>query len=149
MKTIRAHNLAVGVILGLVMLAGGAFGSSCDKSGSCQCAKPKVIAPAAVWESDNVCVYKKGEWVLKIEYLHKGSRSEGQNGTLFKGGKAVEDNLKGDTLKTSLGKLKHYGNERNVRWALTGWNFADRSQVKRSEQVTAKEATERTTKGAK
>jgi hypothetical protein len=140
MKTTMVNRI-MGVAFGLVLVASAAFCSSCDETSAPPCIASSEAGLVAEWESDTVCVYEKGEWVLKIEYLHKGSRSEGQKGTLLKNGQAITDKQRGDTLETSLGKLKHYGVERKVRWALSGWNFADRRQVKRSSQVPKKAAT--------
>lgn len=139
MKTTLTNRIVV-LALGLVVMVGVAFGDSCKKAPVAACTKSAGSALTATWESDNVCLHKKGEWTLKVEYLHKGSRSEGQNGTLLKGGKPVSDKKKGDVLETSLGKLKHYGTERKVKWGLTGWNFADRRLVKRSSQIPVKAA---------
>ena len=133
----------VGAVLVATLVAGGAVAGSCGcsvaKTGAAdQGAEVKTVVVKGVWESDSVCVYKSGEWVLKIEYLLKGTRSEGQKGRLFKGGKEVKGKKKGDLLETALRKLKHYGDERKVSWAISGWNFAERSQVKPSSQVSAK-----------
>ena len=137
MKTTMVSRI-VGVTLGLVCVAGVALGDPVEGGTDAVGTTPSASDIVASWESENVCVYKKGEWVLRIEYLQKGSRSEGQNGILLKGGQAaVEEAEKGTVLETPLGKLKHYGAERKVRWGITGWNFADRSQVKRSSQVPA------------
>ncbi len=139
MKAIHVKRI-VSVALGFVVVSGIALGDSCKKESAGACTKSAGSKLVATWESDTVCLYKKGEWTLKVEYLHKGSRSEGQNGVLLRGGKPVTGKEEGDVLETSLGKLKHYGTERKVRWGLTGWNFADRRQVKRSSQIPAKPA---------
>jgi len=91
----------------------------------------------ATWKSETVCVYEKGEWTLQIEYLRKGTRSEGQDGKLLKAGKSVDGTTVGGLLETTLGKLKYYGSERKSAWSLTGWNFSDRRLVKRSTAVIA------------
>ncbi len=133
----------VGAVLVATLAAGGAVACSCGCSvakteTADQGGKAKTAAVKGVWESDNVCVYKSGEWVLKVEYLLKGTRSEGQKGTLFKGGKEVKGKKKGNLQETTLGKLRHYGDERKVSWAVSGWNFAERSQVKPSSRISAK-----------
>ena len=87
------------------------------------------------WVSSAVCSYKCGDWELRVEYLNKGSRSEGQNGLLLKGGKSVVTSKKGTVISTTLGDIKYYGTERNYAWALSGWNFADRRRVKISSSV--------------
>jgi len=140
MKAIHIERI-VCIALGLVVVAGVALGDSSKKEPAGVCTKSAGSTTlVATWESDKVCVYKKGEWTLKVEYLHKGSRSEGQSGVLLRGDKPVTGKEKGDVLETSLGKRKHYGTERKVRGGRTGWNFADRRQVKRSSEVPAKPA---------
>jgi len=91
------------------------------------------------WISETVCSYKTGEWELQIEYLLKGSRSEGQDGKLLKGSKPVDPKKLGKEIETPLGKMKHYGIERKVKWAVTGWNFADRRMIKDSSRVVVTE----------
>ncbi len=91
------------------------------------------------WISETVCSYKTGEWELQIEYLLKGSRSEGQDGKLLKGSKPVDPKKLGKELETPLGKMKHYGIDRKVKWAVTGWNFADRRMIKDSSRVVVTE----------
>jgi len=93
-------------------------------------------APALsiAWQ-DTTLVYKSGVWELRIKYLQKGTRSEGQDGKLFKEQKAVEPKQAGALLDTPFGKLKHYGKQRRSLWDVTGWNFADKKQIKRSEHV--------------
>lgn len=87
------------------------------------------------WE-DDVAVYQAGEWDLRIAYLQKGTRSEGQQGTLLRGGQPVPAPDSGD-LSTPLGELKHYGDDRPTLWSVSGWNFADRKQIRRSEELLA------------
>jgi hypothetical protein len=99
-------------------------------------AKPQI---KAAWISETVYSYKSGEWELQVEYLLKGTRSEGQDGKLLKDGKPVDSKLLGKEIDTPLGKMKFYGMERKVKWALTGWNFADRRLAKGSARLPAKE----------
>ena len=87
------------------------------------------------WIAENVLSYRCDGWELRIKYLNKGSRSEGQDGVLLKDGKPVKAAGKGETVDTSLGRIKYYGSERNVPWALTGWNFADRRRAKNSADI--------------
>ena len=123
-----------------IVVVAGFLATSCTLLGE----KPEVGNDAvakpekeltAVWISETVCSYKVGEWELQVEYLEKGSRSEGQNGKLLKAGKSVDPQKIGNALETPLGKLKHYGIERKVKWDITGWNFADRRKVKSSSRV--------------
>lgn len=124
--------VALACIVGFLYSAGGGGVRAADKP----LAKTTAVSVTnVVWISDTVCSYKCGEWELRIKYLQKGSRSEGQDGTLLKNGKEVDYTKSGNLLDTDLGKLRHYGTERKVAWALTGWNFADRRRVKNSAAV--------------
>ena len=91
------------------------------------------------WEGSTL-VYEVGDCRLNIEYLAKGSKSEGQDGVLYKNGKEVKARQKNETIDTAMGKLKYYGKRSlsNALWDITGWNFADTSQIKRSEDVIIK-----------
>ena len=88
--------------------------------------------PTFQWEGDDA-VYRQGGWELRITYLQRGTRSEGQVGLLRREGALVEPDLDAEVLQTSLGLLKHYGDDRPVLWAVSGWNFADQRDIKRSE----------------
>jgi len=89
------------------------------------------------WRGADVFVYRNGEWTLEITYLNRGTRSEGQDGRLFKGESLVKGDQKGQTLETAMGLLRFYGSERRQKWDNTGWNFADRRNIKRSEALPA------------
>lgn len=88
--------------------------------------------PTFQWEGDDA-VYRQGDWELRITYLQRGTRSEGQVGVLRREGALVEPDLDAEVVRTSLGLLKHYGDDRPVLWAVSGWNFADQREIKRSE----------------
>lgn len=92
------------------------------------------------WKDDDTCIYTCGDWELQIHYLQKGTRSEGQDGELRHKGKAVKPDKDKPVLDTPLGQVKHYGDERKVLWATTGWNFADKKKVKRAAEVEAEHA---------
>lgn len=94
-------------------------------------AQPEV---SVRWDGDT-CVYASGQWELRISYLLKGTRSEGQDGTLFLDGAPVEPKKEGESKDTPIGMLKHHGTERKMRWAVTGWNFADKKAIKASSAV--------------
>ena len=111
-----------------ILFLAGACVALDDKQGGSSA--ENVSKVEAGWVSDTVYAYKSGEWELRIEYLQKGSRSEGQDGKLLKGGKAVDPQQSGREIETSLGKIKYYGSERRRAWDLTGWNFADRRRAK-------------------
>ena len=98
--------------------------------------KVPEIPPALTvrWEGDTL-VYASADCQLRIDYLNKGTRSEGQAGTLVRAGQPVSPGASGEELDTPVGRLKHYGDERPQAWSLSGWNFADRKQIKRSEEV--------------
>ncbi len=96
---------------------------------------PVTTSPLrVVWDGD-VCVYAQAGWELRIEYLNKGTRSEGQNGVLRRRGQIVQASKDGETIEKPFGILKWYGTERKKLWDVTGWNFADRKRIRRSEQV--------------
>jgi WD40 repeat protein len=71
-------------------------------------------------------------WELVVTYRLKGSRSEGQHGTLFHDGKARENGTVGELIDTPLGEMKFYGTVVAVPWATTGWHFADPKKIKKS-----------------
>lgn len=93
------------------------------------------------WRAGDVFAYRAGEWTLELTYLNRGTRSEGQDGRLLKGGTPVEGKEKGQTLETPMGMLRFYGTERRQKWDNTGWNFADRRRIKRSDDLPAPPAT--------
>ena len=124
------------------MLRGLAFAESADSLKKSETTKATVAPLTATWESDTVCVYARDSWTLKVTYLRKGTRSEGQDGQLLKDGVVVKGETVGETKQTSLGEMKYYGSERKRLWDLTGWNFSDRSRVKPSELVPVKPSAE-------
>jgi hypothetical protein len=72
-----------------------------------------------------------GGWHLVIEYRAKGTRSEGQTGTLYRGREVIKGK-KGDVVDTPLGEMRHYGDRPEHLWSPTGWNYADTSKRKNS-----------------
>ncbi len=84
------------------------------------------------WRGKDVYVYVREAWTLEITYLNPDTRSEGQQGRLFKDGNPVDAPENRGSLVTPLGLLKHYGSERKHPWDVTGWNFADRRKIQRS-----------------
>ena len=89
------------------------------------------------WETgDPDKTLKKGSWELQIFYRNKGTRSEGQHGVLLYYDKPVQGTVVGEEKDTELGRMEYYGpeNEKQVPWAPTGWNFADKGNIKPSWQ---------------
>lgn len=70
-------------------------------------------------------ILRNGDWELRIEYLQKGTRSEGQRGTLFFQGKEVVGSGTTHEIETTLGALKFYGARPKSLWLPSGWNFKD------------------------
>ncbi len=70
--------------------------------------------------------YEKSGWVLKIWYVHKGSRSEGKFGVLMHNKKEVCPKRDGDIIDTPLGRL-HFKAPK-VPWGFRGWSFANGSK---------------------
>ncbi len=89
---------------------------------------------SARWDGDTA-IYEAGEWTLQITYLLKGTQNEGQEGVLLRRNSPVEPAAPGEIIQTSLGELKHWGSERKQLSDVTGWNFATRAKILRSEQV--------------
>lgn len=104
-----------------------------------------IIACAAMsvmpsrW-SGSTLIYQADVWRLNITYLHKGTKSEGQNGVLYKYGNEVKTPKMDTLMETSIGTLKYYGKRTaaNHPWDVTGWNFADKSLIKNSKDVQLK-----------
>jgi hypothetical protein len=93
----------------------------------CACAglmNTALVAPKK-WVGSTL-VYQKDVWKLDIKYLKKGTKNEGQDGVLYKSGKAVKAKQVDEVIETSIGTLKYYGKRTSVNnpWAVTGWNFA-------------------------
>lgn len=136
MATVLALALSTGAARGADTAANEAPAGCRGAAGSCcgsvmaEAEATTEVAPVVtiVWE-DSVLVYRSGDWAMRIEYLRKGTRSEGQNGALSKAGEPVAVPAAGATLETPFGTLKHYGVERKRLWDITGWNFADRAKV--------------------
>lgn len=76
-------------------------------------------------------IIAKDGWYLVIEYRHKGTKSEGQTGTLYHGRDLVPGTT-GKTLSTPIGKLKYYGDKPKNPWDPVGWNYADKKKIKNS-----------------
>jgi len=72
-----------------------------------------------------------GDWGLEIRYSAKGTRSEGQHGTLLYRGEAVKATNIGEIIKTNLGEMKYYGDSQFPPWGPQGWNFADTAKIQR------------------
>ncbi len=91
-------------------------------------------AAMAAIGSDPDLIIEKDTWTLQIFYRNKGSKSEGQHGILLKGGIAVLPKEVGETISTSLGSLKYYMHPEDMEFPfnITGWNFADSSQIRSS-----------------
>ena len=81
--------------------------------------KPEVPENGKLIEQDG--------WYLVLTYNNIGTRSEGQHGDLYKGDKLIEGE-KGDVKDTPMGKMKHYGDEKERLWDTTGWNYEDKSK---------------------
>lgn len=95
----------------------------------------QVVAVQGHWQGPDVYVYTNALWMLEITYLNPDTRSEGQQGRLLEDGKPVTADKKGVSLVTPLGLMKYYGSERKNAWDVTGWNFADRRQIRRSSEL--------------
>jgi hypothetical protein len=106
----------------------------CANAGTPGAADAEAAKVTFAWRGDT-CIYQAGEWELRISYLYRGTRSEGQQGGLYKGDQEVAPDKEGEELETPFGKLKHYGMQRKQHWDITGWNFADRAKVKPSNLV--------------
>jgi hypothetical protein len=75
---------------------------------------------------------EKGGWYLVITYYHKGTRSEHQEGTLYKGLKVIPAGKEGDTMDTPLGKMKYYGEKPASPGSPTGWNYEDKGEIEKN-----------------
>ncbi len=136
-KSIFSGALMTTISLGGIIAP--AFGAGCCLGGTASspavgCAAPAAAAatapaPAPRWEGD-VAVYESAGWKLCVAYAQKGTRSEGQNGQLFRDAQPVPPPAAAEVLTTPLGALKFYGTERKNLWDVTGWNFADRGSIK-------------------
>ncbi len=86
---------------------------------------------------DNHYLEKKGDWILRVYYRAKGTRSEGTQGFLFFQGKLIIGKHVGEELETDMGLMKYYGefNKDVIHlWEPSGWNYADRTRIKSSLQ---------------
>jgi hypothetical protein len=70
--------------------------------------------------------YHKGDWELKVWYIHKGTRSEGKFGFLTHKGQEACPRRDGDLIDTPLGRL-HFNGHGPV-WSFRGWSFANGSK---------------------
>lgn len=77
-------------------------------------------------------VLRKGEWELQIVYRNKGTRSEGQHGTLLRSGQVIKGEKVGQELETDFGTLKYFGETAEALWLPTGWNFTNAHTIPRS-----------------
>jgi hypothetical protein len=128
------RNILSFALVGFLAMSGVLIGENNSETDTAAKAEIKTA-----WISETVYSYKRGEWELQVEYLFKGTRSEGQDGKLLKDGKPIDPKRIGKEIETPLGKMKFYGTERKVKWALTGWNFADRRFAKGSVRLHVKE----------
>ena len=87
------------------------------------------------WDGDTA-VYEAGRWVLLIDYLNRGTRSEGQHGRLFCNAADVPAPGDGMPIQTPFGKLKHWGDVRPNRWDTTGWNFETKETIRPASSLT-------------
>jgi hypothetical protein len=76
-------------------------------------------------------VIRAGEWELKI-YYRRCTPIEYQHGVLRRRGRLVRGRCAGQEIDTPLGLLRYYGQEETCFLTPTGWNFADRRQIRRS-----------------
>jgi predicted secreted protein len=95
---------------------------------------PSAASTTIQWEGDEA-VYRFEPWEMRITYLNKGTRSEGQRGILKRSGQLVEPDETNLPVETPFGMVKHYGAERPQEWSVSGWNFSERRSIKRSEKV--------------
>ena len=72
-----------------------------------------------------------GKYRLEITYLLKGTKSEGMTGKLFTNDSEVIGK-EGDVIKVDSVVIRHYGDDRKLRWSTTGWNLDP--QIKHSYQ---------------
>ena len=134
-----ARRIRAGRRGGWLVMAVWGMGAAVSMAGEPQpdgpAGNPAAVASMTVrWEGDTA-VYEADGWQLRIAYLFKGTRSEGQEGCLLHQGQPVEPSVPGEVRDTPVGILKHYGTERPWNWSNSGWNFAGREQIQRSEQV--------------
>jgi len=73
----------------------------------------------------------KDGWYLVITYRAKGTRSEGQDGKLYRGLVPIPG-VSGQELDTPLGKMKYYGEKGVNLWDPTGWNYADKAEMEKN-----------------
>jgi hypothetical protein len=76
-------------------------------------------------------IISKGGWHLVIAYRAKGTKSEGQEGKLYRGLIPIPG-AEGQELDTPLGKMKYYGDKYVHLWDPTGWNYADKAQIEKN-----------------
>lgn len=139
-------RLLVGVAL-MICAAGLSLADSCCEGGKKQLPTGKPMSgdpepPVATnappvksqWKG-NTYIHVASNCVLRVTYLFKGTRSEGQDGALLLNNKVVAPRDPGQLISTPLGKIKHYGTRRRRRWDITGWNFADRRHIMSSDQL--------------
>ena len=81
--------------------------------------------------SPNCHIIQLGNYELRLCYEELGTRSEGQQGTLWLDGQEIQGK-KGDKLTIGTVALRHYGTEKPLPWAIIGWNYDDSSLIKNS-----------------
>lgn len=72
-----------------------------------------------------------GPYVLRVEVLHAGTRSEGRVGRLFEGKREVRGARAGETISVDPGGrvLVFLGDERPHLWSVSGWTIEAREQT--------------------
>jgi hypothetical protein len=149
MKQMQLAGAVIGcVLLAVSMTAHNAAAQTPATGGDAKAAGSNVVSTADSASATNqirtrwdgpVLVYELGEWKLRIDYLRKGTRSESQNGLLYKGANAIAPASKNASTNTPLGEMKWYGTQPRNLWDNTGWNFADPRRIKPSNLVTVTE----------
>jgi hypothetical protein len=93
-------------------------------------------APKPKWEGDTL-VYRAPGWELRIQYTSRGTVYESQHGTLYRNGQEVQPAKPADKIETGLGWIQHYGERNRELSAPSGWHFAARDKIQRSQRVSA------------
>ena len=70
---------------------------------------------------------KVGEFELRVEVLHAGTRSEGRVGRLFRGDHEVVGSHPGETITATPDgpTLVFLGDDRPHLWSTSGWTLSD------------------------
>ena len=75
-------------------------------------------------EPEHARAYKEKGWALYVNYVAKGSKSEGVHGALYHDGVEVFGKQKGETLDTPLGKMTWKGSREKCKHLFdpSGWH---------------------------